>query len=153
MKEIIITAFAMYGVFKVFNTICATVKNTKNIISAIRTFDPEASILKFTSFLNRKVGNLFTWISTINIPYPLSSLLNSKTIIKIMASRSFEILINLVLIALVIFSFIGSFLTGLLHFYEKQNIFSSVSLAIFYFGSALTFSFFQYRIFRSTRVA
>lgn len=53
------------------------------------------------------------------------------------------------IIVLIPASFIGSFLTGLLHFTEKQNLLVSVSVAMLF----STFAYMQYRILRSTAVA
>ncbi|WP_418360519.1 hypothetical protein [Sphingobacterium detergens] len=57
------------------------------------------------------------------------------------------------IILLIPISFIGAFLTGLLHFTEKQNLLKAISVAMLYFGFISTFAYMQYRILRSTAVA
>jgi len=57
------------------------------------------------------------------------------------------------IIVLIPTSFIGAFLTGLLHFTEKQNVLAAVSVAMLYFSFISAFAYMQYRILRSTAVA
>jgi|GEM_PF-1494249 len=57
------------------------------------------------------------------------------------------------IIVLIPISFIGAFLTGLLHFTEKQNVLAAVSVAMLYFSFISAFAYMQYRILRSTAVA
>ncbi|MGE8377246.1 MAG: hypothetical protein ACN6PN_02820 [Sphingobacterium sp.] len=140
-------------ILAVLNTLFNLGKHLFSFIEFINKRNLLRPITRLFSKLNAKIVYAFHRTSKVLAQFSLLNLSppflrNSTKTDKITGAIMFA-----GIIVLIPTSFIGAFLTGLLHFTEKQNLLAAVSVAMLYFGCISTFAFLQYRVLRSTSVA
>ncbi|CAM3692037.1 hypothetical protein [Sphingobacterium prati] len=142
-----------YPWLKEFNAIIAASKTVVAFVKFIKKRNLLRPISALVSELNAALIYAFRRsskaVSQLRLPNLLPLFLHN-------GNRTAKITGAIMLIGIIVLiptSFIGAFLTGLLHFTEKQNVLAAVSVAMLYFSFISAFAYMQYRILRRTAVA